>query len=115
MSKNNKADNYLDYIFKKNPSYEWTSDEDGIITILQENKGVFNTIAQKLLHKPRITQVHMEKFGSFIWLQLDGQSSVYDIGKKVSDEFGEKAEPLYERLSVYMKQLENCEFIVKVN
>ena len=114
MNNKKKADNYLDYIFEKNSSYEWTTDAEGIVTILQENKGLFNTLAQKLLKKPRISQIHMEEFGSFIWKLIDGNLSVYEIGQKVSEQFGEKAEPLYERLSVYMKQLENCGFIKKV-
>ena len=114
MNNKKKADNYLDYIFEKNSSYEWTTDAEGIVTILQENKGLFNTLAQKLLKKPRISQIHMEEFGSFIWKLIDGNLSVYEIGQKVSEQFGEKAEPLYERLSVYIKQLENCGFIKKV-
>lgn len=51
--------------------------------------------------------------GSFIWPLIDGDTTVYDIGQKVAEHFGPDAEPLYERLSVYMKQLENCEFIKK--
>lgn len=114
MSSKKKAENYLDFVFEKNTLYEWNMDENGIVTILFENKGIFNTIAQKLLHKPRISQIHMEEMGSFIWPLIDGKASVYDIGQKVSEHFGEKANPLYERLSVYMKQLENCNFIKRV-
>lgn len=114
MSKKTKADNYLDYIFEKNTAYEWSTDENGQVTILQENKGVFNTLAQKFLKKPRISQIHMEEFGSFIWTLIDGKMTVYEIGQKVSEHFGDKAEPLYERLSVYMKQLENCDFVKRV-
>lgn len=114
MSNKNKADNFLDYKFIRNPEYEWNVDENGLVTVLQENRGLFNTLAQKLLHKPRISQIHLEEMGSFIWPLIDGDSTVYDIGQKVAEHFGSDAEPLYERLSVYMKQLENCEFIKRI-
>ncbi len=84
---------------------------DGIVTILQENTGAMNRIMQKLIHKPRISQIHLEKLGSYIWQQIDGERSVYDIGQLVKAEFGDEAEPLYERLSVYVKMLEANGFV----
>lgn len=108
-----QADNFVDYIFDKNPGLEWKQDEEGNVTLLQENKGFFNTIAQKFFKKPRVSQIHMEAMGSFIWPFIDGKTSVFEIGKKVSEHFGDEAEPLYERLSVYMKQLESYGFIVR--
>lgn len=109
-----QADNFVDYIFEKNPTLEWKEDNDGNIILLQENKGFFNVIAQKFFKKPRVSQIHMEEMGSFIWPYLDGKTSVFEIGQKVSEHFGDKAEPLYERLSVYMKQLESYGFIKRV-
>lgn len=113
MSNKKKADNFVDYIYAKNPSLKWETDENGSITLLQENRGVFNTLAQKLLKKPRVSKIHMEEMGSFIWPLIDGKTSVYEIGQKVKERFGDSAEPLYERLSVYMKQLEDYNFIIR--
>ena len=113
MATKNIADNFVDYIYAKNPSLQWESNDNGNIVLLQENKGLFNTLAQKLLKKPRVSRIHMEEMGSFIWPLIDGNTSVFDIGKEVSAHFGESAEPLYERLSVYMKQLEDYKFIVR--
>ncbi len=113
MATKNKADNFLDYVFVRNPDFKWEMDGNGSVTLFQENKGLFNSIAQKLFKKPRVSQIHMEEMGSFIWPLVDGEASVYEIGKKVSEHFGESAEPLYERLSVYMKQLEDYNFIIR--
>ena len=106
-----KADNYLDYIPRYNEQYKWEKNEMGEITIFVENKGFFNWIAQKFLKKPRVSQVHLEEMGNFIWPLIDGKRSVYGIGECLKEEFGEKAEPLYPRLVQYMRNLENYGFI----
>ncbi|SFG62290.1 PqqD family protein [Oribacterium sp. WCC10] len=76
-----------------------------------ENKGFTNRLAQKFFKKPKISYIHIEGMGSFIFGCIDGKKSVYEIGQMVHDHFGEEAEPLYERLSVYMKSLEKNEFV----
>ncbi len=103
-------ENYLEKKPFRNPEFNWTN-QDGKITIELENKGAFNRIAQRLLKKPKITYIHLDEMGSFIWLLIDGESNIIELGKKVSNHFGEKAEPLYERLSQYIKTLESCRFI----
>ncbi|MDD5999747.1 MAG: PqqD family protein [Lachnospiraceae bacterium] len=107
-----KTGNYLDYIPVRNDKYTWKQTEDGSVTILVENKGIFHWMAQRFLHKPRVSQIHLEEFGSFLWERMDGKHTVYDIGQQMSLQFGEKAEPLYPRLVQYMKNLEQYEFVV---
>lgn len=109
--KHNKSENYLDLIPLRDEKYRWQQDENGNVIIFVENTGLFNRIAQKLLKKPKVSQVHLEEFGSFIWPLIDGRCSVYDIAQLVKKEFGQKAEPLFERLVLYMQRLENCGFI----
>lgn len=109
--KDKKEKNYLDLIPERSTKYEWQQDEEGNVIVFVENTGVFNRLAQKLLKKPPVSQVHLEEFGSFIWPLIDGKRSVYEIAGLVRAEFGEKAEPLYERLSIYMRTLENYGFV----
>lgn len=49
--------------------------------------------------------------GNFVWPLIDGTRTVYEIAQLVKEEFGEKAEPLYERLVQYIQNLENYGFI----
>lgn len=102
--------NLLDYVPQK-AIERFTSDEKGIITLEIENKGVFNRIAQKLFKKPKITYIHLDDMGSFVWPLIDGQTNITDIGKEVSARFGEKCEPLYPRLAKYFQILESYGFI----
>lgn len=110
--KNNQ--NFLDYVFKINDDLVWKQDENGQVTVDMENKGFTNRIAQKFFKKPAVSHITLEGMGSFIFTCIDGKRSVYDIGLLLHDKFGDEAEPLYERLSVYMKHLENVGFIRKV-
>lgn len=103
--------NYLDYIPVHNPAHDSKTDEAGNVTIIIENKGLFNKIAQLIFKKPRFSQVHLEEMGSFIWPLIDGKNTVYDIAGKVKERFGEKAEPLYNRLVQYLKTMEDYDFI----
>lgn len=105
-----KKDNYLDHIPLRSDN-KWETDMDGNVTIFVENKGVFNKIAQALLKKPKVSQIHLEEFGSYIYPLIDGEKSVYDIGQLVTAHFGDKAEPLYPRLTKYFRMLENYGFI----
>lgn len=91
--------------------FQWEADEKGKVTIFVENKGVFNFIAQKFLGKPRISQVHLEEFGSFIWQQIDDKKTVKEIADLLHEKFGEKAEPLYPRICMYMKSLAGNSFV----
>jgi len=87
------------------------SEKEGIVTLEIENKGLFNRIAQKLFKKPKISYIHLDEMGSFIWPRLDGKLTVSELGELVKEQFGEKAEPLYERLSKYISILKSYGFV----
>ena len=88
-----------------------TVDDNGIVTLEIDNKGVFNRLAQMLLKKPKVTYIHLDEMGSFIWPLIDGKIDITVIGSKVDEHFGEEAHPLYERLSKYFAILESYGFI----
>lgn len=104
-------ENYLDRIPLRNEKISWSTNENGIVTLEIENKGLANRLAQKLLKKPKISFIHLDETGSFIWPILDGERSIFDLGKLVEERFGEASHPLYERLSQYFRILESYNFI----
>ncbi len=104
--------NYLDFIPIHNEKFRFEISEDYKVTIFQENTGAFNWIAQKLFKKPRFSQIHLDDMGNFIWPLMDGKRNLLDIAALVKEEFGEDAEPLYNRLVQYVKTLESYGFIV---
>ena len=105
-----KGKNYLDYIPVPSDKYKYEI-IDGAVTIFQENKGLFNFIAQKIWKKPKVSQIHLDKMGNFIWPLMDGKNNINDIALLVKDEFGDEAEPLYERMVEYFKTLNSYGFV----
>ena len=66
MKKENKK-NYLDNIPKHNK--KWQLNDKDMVEITVENKGFFNTLAQKIYKKPRYSFIELDTFGSFVWQQ----------------------------------------------
>lgn len=115
MSKKKKiTTNYLEKIPLRSSQIDWSVGEDGLITLQIENTGVFNRIAQKLFGKPKISYVHLDKMGTFLWPKLSGKDNVMELGKLVELEFGEETNPLYERLVKYFEILCSYHFITWV-
>lgn len=112
MKKKNVIDeNFLEKIPSHKEGLGFSTDDDGNVTLEMENTGIVNRIAQKILRKPKISYIHLEEFGSFIWPLIDGKKSILEIGKDVENHFGEKAHPLYERLATYFQTLETYGFV----
>ena len=91
MSKKKQSINYLDLIPQRAETLRWHTDEQtGLITLEVENTGLFNTIAQKVFHKPRTTQVHLDETGSYLWPLIDGQKTVADLAECMKQQYGER-------------------------
>lgn len=105
--------NYLDVIPVKQQSVNWSADDTGAVTLEVINKGFFCLLTQKLFGKPKISYIHLDETGSFVWPLIDGERSVAEIGELLKAQFGESAEPLYERLVKFFTVLENCGFVTR--
>lgn len=106
-----KKDNLLDRIPEFTKNVRLTETENGLSQLNISHNGWADKIAQKIFKKPAVTHISLDKFGSFVCSLIDGKKSIYDIGIHVKEEFGEEAEPLYERLAVYFRTLQNNEFV----
>ncbi|MDO4284829.1 MAG: PqqD family protein [Eubacteriales bacterium] len=106
-----KKENYLDYVPVCAPDREWKLDEKGLVEILVRNTGFYNRLAQKFFHRPKESRISLDEYGSFIWQQMDGTRTIYDISVLVKEKYGEKAEPLLPRLTKFFKILYANHFI----
>lgn len=111
MRNKKKQVNYLDYVFIKNPVFTWR-EKDGLVCVIVEWKGFFHWVAYKVLKKPRKSEIVMDGLGSFVWKQLDGNRNLYQISRLVKEEFGSKAEPVYERLIQFVEIMRDNKFIL---
>ncbi|WP_066459292.1 PqqD family protein [Anaerotruncus rubiinfantis] len=101
--------NLLDFIPTR--AFSFQQQENGLVTVTVPHTGFFDRLAQLLFHKPTQSLISLDEFGSFIWLQIDGQRTVYEIGLLVQKQFGKAAEPLFERLSTFFITLRQNRFI----
>lgn len=106
-----KPDNFLDYVPVRISKHEWTADGNGRVTVHMLHDGFYDRIAQRCFHRPRVSRIDLDEQGSFVWQLIDGRRSVGQIAVLVGERFGEAADPLYERLTQYMKILYNNGFI----
>lgn len=104
-------ENYLERIPCHPSSIKWTTNDKGIVTLKIENTGWANKIAQKFFNRPQYSYIHLDENGSFIWPLIDGKKTITELGKLVEAEFGEKANPLYERLARYFQILDSYHYI----
>lgn len=107
--KKNKA-NFLDFVPYHSPKITY-SEKDGIITVDMYHKGFYASVAQKLFHRPSVSHIKLDTYGSFVWKNINEQNTVADIADNIKNEFGKDIEPLYERLIQYMRILHNNKFI----
>ena len=110
--RNEISSNYLERKPKRHSDIKWSVDEKGIVTLEIENVGWANRIAQKFFKRPKVSYVHLDEVGSFVWPLLDGEKDILALGVDVEGRFGEKAKPLYERLAQFFKVLDSYHFIV---
>jgi hypothetical protein len=68
---------------------------------------------------PRLKNPHykikLDDIGSFIWDHCNSRKTVKEISVKLKEKFGDKVEPLYERLGAFFQNLEKNKFITFKN
>ncbi len=115
MNKNAEQSNFLDIVFSHNSDLKWETDNEGIVTIFVPNSGFWNNLAQKLFHKAAVTKLTLDVLGSFIWIKIDRSKDVYSISQELKGKFGNSVNPLYERLTVFLRQLERNGLIERIH
>ena len=106
--------NLLELIPQQNIRSEKT--EEGVYVLLKPKYRhpwmVKNVLP--LLKSPHY-KVKLDDIGSFIWELCDSRKNVEEIGKRLKEKFGDRVEPLYERLGAFFQNLEKNKFITYKN
>ena len=103
--------NYMDLVFTKNADIQWRVKEDGFVEVDMENKGFFNSIAQKFFHRPRVSHIALDKYGTCLWLAIDGSATVNDILTKMNETFPSEKDKMLNRVVQFLTTLEVNRFI----
>lgn len=112
-----KKANLLDVIFRVSNKLLYEVNEEGIVTVLIKQDHMIQRFFRKLRVKiPEYRRITMDEFGSYTFLQIDGHKTVREIGEALAAKFGDKVQPLYERLSPFLSHIqERCHYIEEVN
>lgn len=104
------AINLLDLIPERTLSFEESS--DGLITLLKpkfNNKFLVKYLLTRI-RKPNY-KIKLDRFGSFVWKQCNGENTVGQIGDLLKEKFQDNIEPVYDRLAVFIQSLASHKFI----
>ncbi len=105
-----KSTNTLDLTPIRN--YSEVSNDDDLVTVIIpkfKNKVVVKLISPKL--KSDHFKVKLDKFGSAVWLNINGKHKVDQIIKLVKKKFGDEIQEETERITKYISQLYSQGFI----
>ena len=102
--------NLLDLVPVKN--IQWEKTEDGLVVLLKPKfqHPFFKKHVLPRLKRPYF-KVKLDAVGSFVWEQCDGKQTVQEVAQNLKEKFGEEVEPLYDRIALFLQNLEKNRFI----
>ena len=102
-----REENLLDMIPER--KREFREEEDGTIIVLIPRFGEswFGDILKRFFKNTPIS-LRLDEIGAAVWRLCDGRRSVYDIGGRLTEEFGERIEPVYDRLGIFLHQMKKA-------
>ena len=100
------------YELKPRRLVEWEVSQESRVTLLipKFSKGFLARALQPRLRRP-LFRINLDEFGSFVWLSCDGNADVRSIGEHMMDKYGPAAEPVFDRIAQFLRQLESSNFI----
>ncbi len=107
----------LNLRFKICDNVEYKVDENRLVTILEKQDHKIQRFFRKLKFKiPLYKEIDFDEISSEVFLQIDGDKTVKEIGDNLEKKYGEKVNPLYERLLIFLNHIYiNCEYIEKID
>ncbi|MDZ5252163.1 PqqD family peptide modification chaperone [Clostridium sp. LIBA-8841] len=109
-------DELLNMRFKICDNLKYEVDENGIVTVLEKQDHKIQRFFRKLKVKiPMYKKITFDEYSSEVFSQIDGTKTVKEIGEELEAKFGDKVQPLYERLLVFLNHIYlNCKYIEKI-
>jgi len=96
-------DNFLLYIPRKKHK-TWEVKKDRVYLIFHHDKSA-EKFLRWLVKKPYTSDIELDELGSAVWQLIDEKNTVHDISRKLVEKFGDKCEPINDRLIMYLRHL----------
>jgi hypothetical protein len=106
--------NFYDLIPERNRNFEKL--ENGLIAVMQpkfQNRLLVKYLVPRL-KKPFIV-IHLDEIGSHLWQNCDGQKTIRQLAESLQQDFGEKVDPVFDRVILFFQKLYNLQLIKYLN
>jgi len=102
--------NYLELTPVRN--YDHVVEDSGLISVLVPKFDIkwIDKIMSKII-KSRFFKAKLDEFGTETWLEMDGTKSVQTVSEHLQKKFGDKINPVNERLTKFLSELYKNNFI----
>lgn len=86
--------------------------DSGLVDIIvpRFGEGRVARVLERFINRSPIL-IKLDRVGTFTWHLCDGRHTVEEIGDQMQKMFGEKIEPVYDRLALFFKEMEKRELI----
>lgn len=100
------------YDLKPEQAHPFEELGDGKVDVLLPRYGD-NMVGRllKRIFSNRPVRVHLDDVGASVWRLCDGQRTVHEIGESLHERFGERIEPVYDRLETFLTQMKRSGLI----
>ena len=84
------------------PLVELYHDDAGAYVERERGRSRLGRLLERWLRVPRTVRVELDEYGAAAWRAMRNGASVRQLGEALRQEFGDDAEPLWERLGEFL-------------
>lgn len=110
MMRVGRKQNYLDQIPVRSSLCPW-KEEAGKAVLAVEHKGILYAFTQRVFHKPRVSYITLDVYGTAVWKQIDGEKTVGEISDGLEQQFPEAQGDMLSRVVVFFSILQANGFV----
>ena len=91
----------------------WEEDGSGLVTLVPERPKVRGprSLGRWLRYMMAPPRIRLDDVGSYAWLRLDGGTTVGGVAGEVREQFGDRVEPVEQRLGQLIRLLRHERFV----
>ena len=104
-----QPENVMTMVPKVNTNFECADKRIVLLEKKFKNKFLVKHLLSRM--KQPHYKIYLDDYGTFVWNQIDGNRTVFDIAVQLKEQYGEKVEPVYERLGMFINMLAQRKFI----
>lgn len=105
------VDEFLCYVPRR-AEFDWSTNDEGLVQIkVPKFKSNFGKTFCKMIKKDDMFTANMDKVGSLVWKNCDGNNTVKDILEIMKKEFT-KEEDIDQRLFLFLRQMQALRYII---